>query len=169
MAQAWARASAVTVPGVLLCKWCHASVHRGLLVIEGNPLTGLTFTTRADRLNLALEAEKDELVEISRIGVPAAGPPKCPERAEGPAQPKPPDREEKPATPAGAEGETAGEAVRERRREATPEFQSAGPNGEHRGTPEFQSASPSSEAEPPPKSERRTSRRSAGEASYGVR
>src|SRR6266542_921610 len=80
----------VLINAVLLCKWCHASVHQGLLVVEGNPLTGLTFTTRADKLNLALEAEKDELVEISWIGVPAAGPPKCPEGAEGPAQPKPP-------------------------------------------------------------------------------
>src|SRR5262245_31727693 len=77
----------VLINAILLCLWCHAAVHQGLLVIEGNPLTGLTFTTRPDKLNLALEAEKDELVAISQIGVLDAAHSKPPEGAQPPAQP----------------------------------------------------------------------------------
>ncbi len=131
----------VLINAVLLCKWCHAAVHQGLLVIEGNPLTGLSFTTRADKLNLALEAEKDELMAISQLGISAAAPRCLPPPAPPRGRPEPPERAEEAAPPQspapGVEPEPSsapsgpsGQAA-EGPRPATPEFQSAASDREH--------------------------------------
>jgi hypothetical protein len=51
---------------VLLCKRCHAAVELGYLQIRGTPAEGLVFSTRADSIDSAVEADREE---VSRIPV----------------------------------------------------------------------------------------------------
>jgi hypothetical protein len=71
-----------------VCSLCHASIHQGLLEVRGDPLTGLEWHTRADRIDVVLRGEAEELAQVPAVlvqaGPGAAAPP-------APAAPGAPD------------------------------------------------------------------------------
>jgi len=58
----------------LFCKYCHSLIELGYLEVRGNPVAGLVFITRADRLELGLEADAESLSKIPVVQAPAAAP-----------------------------------------------------------------------------------------------
>ena len=55
-----------------VCSLCHAGVHRGVLTVEGNPVDGLRWIPRLQKLDLKLELEREELEKVPVVVVQAA-------------------------------------------------------------------------------------------------
>ena len=51
----------------LLCPPCHAVLHQGLLTIEGDPVTGLTWRTKSDAIDFDLDAEFRGISAVSEV------------------------------------------------------------------------------------------------------
>jgi len=66
-----------------VCGSCHSLLHGGLLTVEGDPLTGLTWTPWADRIVLDLGAELGELSQLPPV-VLAGSPPESGGEAKAP-------------------------------------------------------------------------------------
>lgn len=54
---------------ILVCTVCHSLIHQGLLALEGNPVTGLSWRPKSEGMELNLDEEFQESSSVSEVRV----------------------------------------------------------------------------------------------------